>query len=448
MVDLPALQMSESKSEIKASVQVNLEPVHLIKGRLMLILGMLPTPSFYSVPEVIDEFRSLCPEPSPRQQATFGGRRFVVLGTGESVCKTYKITLAAELPAPPAESLSDRTPPKLLAFVSYGPYYESEGSITKNQSLLKFGTGASTGTLAQFKAKTEIIQMDPTSLLRQLVDFDYRRAFLPTAQSFLLAVDIEGQVWSERRFPVATLPSEIVIGIASYLPLPSVQSLAQAIPDFVPHLALEPTRRISAILEPYFPDMPTFVSLLKKIGSLVAASTVLYALMGRDETWEPNDLDLVVPAVAEAEVHGFLHEQGWTVDEAAAELKKGTYTTIYNDMMLKVYTKGKSKIDLVCPSDSMAVIDYLYTYHSTPPMAFFTGNSLGHLFPRLTLEHKAQRSKLGRTHRSENDGDAGRAKYAGRGYTFIAGLAVPTDVDKNNVIGSIATPLYRASVHL
>ena len=80
-------------------------------------------------------------------------------------------------------------------------------------------------------------------------------------------------------------------------------------------------------------------------------------------------------------------------------------------------------------------------------MAFFTGTSLGHLFPRLTLEHKAQRSKLGRTHRPEDDGNAGRAKYVDRGYKFISGLAVHTDVDKKNVIGSIATPLYRASVH-
>ncbi|KAL8292489.1 hypothetical protein RQP46_001101 [Phenoliferia psychrophenolica] len=80
-------------------------------------------------------------------------------------------------------------------------------------------------------------------------------------------------------------------------------------------------------------------------------------------------------------------------------------------------------------------------------MAFFTGSAIAHLFPRLTLACKAKRCDL-RLAETVEGADAGRAKYANRGYTFIAGLAVPTDVDKKNILRSIKTPIYKANVQM
>ena len=82
-------------------------------------------------------------------------------------------------------------------------------------------------------------------------------------------------------------------------------------------------------------------------------------------------------------------------------------------------------------------------------MAIFTGTSVGHLFPDLTLAHKLQRSTYGRTHRHLSDGDEGRNKYIARGYEPVPdskGLAVPVDADSRNTLKAVKGRIWRAKV--
>ncbi|KAL8276866.1 hypothetical protein RQP46_010694 [Phenoliferia psychrophenolica] len=391
-------------TQFKTTIEVNLGPQGHLRERLVFALGLNKWPTVHHVEETIG-FEAVCPRPTALQRAALGDRQFVLFGEGESRCKSYSLKIASEvLPF----RIGDRTPPKLLAFISFNLFHEGDRAIIKTRSEVAFGR-KSRKTL-EWTCRTLIFGMDHKALMDTCPYFEFlapdydsdhdwsqdeglKDYHLARSQPFFLPISFHTQFWTQRRYPISTLPSEIVQTISSFLPLPSVQSLSQAIPAFRDVLSTEATRRMNELLSPYFQsNIKGFVDLIIKTRSLIAASAVLYAFQGKMESWTPGDLDLVVP--------------------------------------------GGSSVNVV--------VLYLMD-HSTAPMAFLTGTTLGHLFPDLTLAHKSRRSIYGRAKRP-NDGEVARAKYTGRGYELVEGLAVPDDADPKNVLGSVEGRIWKTAV--
>ncbi|KAK4702828.1 hypothetical protein P7C70_g3392, partial [Phenoliferia sp. Uapishka_3] len=277
----------------------------------------------------------------------------------------------------------------------------------------------------------------------------------------------------------SNLPLDVLLHIASFLPLPSVQSLGQAFPACRSVLSTEASRRLSEVVSPYFSDVQEFSRMLRQTGSLLSGSSILYVFQGHGEAWKPRDLDIVAPhcssffepSWSNAYIIKYLTSKGWKEelstgvskmfdDEVGFMGERGSVVSFVgfskSDLTVDLATTTTiTPKDFICASVTSArtlslgaCIEPLSSLqHSTPVMAYYDGNLIKHYFPELTMEHKLKRSK--HFHRNSEDTRnqwAGIEKLTSRGYEEVDGCPIPADAGFRSIMKKVGGKTWRVKV--
>ncbi|KAK4702830.1 hypothetical protein P7C70_g3390, partial [Phenoliferia sp. Uapishka_3] len=434
MVDLnlksgPSIDKSQSSTYSETTLEVAFSDSDLLKRTLD---AHFRSGSSTAAGNFVD-IEDLAPNATATQVAQLAGSRFARLGAGQSNGLSLAIVVASTMGT--EEGVGDHSSAKILGFME-----RKIGEGASGISLVTPTFDPIHSTAFEHTA-VNVFEMDVKPILELLsgeaTSTSRATGISADFKNFKLIFKIQSQLWSDeiRSFTIAE-----VTKFASFLSLPGIQALAQAFPVFHDVLTGEPGRRLTELLSPYFLDVGGFVKLLVDNQALVTASTVLYAVQGKGECWEPGDLDIVTPQESGPRFYEYLTGQGWELDRHATMSKSYKYGYGTMSAYWVVYKKEGRSIDVGYPQPAdISPMDFLfhsclpeYFQHSTPVMAFFTGSIISHHFLPLTLNHKLRRARIG-VGCTDSGTFAGVQKYRARGYEEVSGDRAADGADCEDV---------------
>ena len=163
------------------------------------------------------------------------------------------------------------------------------------------------------------------------------------------------------------------------------------------------------------PDPASFQSMMRSIRSIISGSTALYHVLRFPNTWQPTDVDLIVPNHRYAQVVQFVLDipGAVVINEFPQQYEAARNVTGFSHIV-QVQTPY-AKFDIIGSADRSPFYPLVF-YYGTHVMNAITADLVISAYPSLTLEGHAVLN-LSRP-RNDHSTRAAIQKYTQRGFTF------------------------------